>query len=479
MSLIFLATTGELERPKPSDLVALKIANVDSEHRQFYVATLDNEVEHLRKLQHPGIVRLYRIQGQTLPPNPIYSAQTILPGKPWFSVMEYLEGGSLGDLLKRQRRLEVGLALEITLKLAETLAYIHSQGHVHLDIKPENVVFRRPLSDAVEPVLVDFGIARAMGQEGLEAGTLQWSPPERIIHSERKNLPPEMMAKPHFSMDVYALGLLLYRMVAGRLPFEGSRKSITSAILQGNPTRPSTYEAALEPELDRIILAAIAKDPAARPTAEGFAAMVANLAARPKHRSYRLPPPPPADKAETDRRRRAVWPISAVLSLAGLALVLFLWWGNAGAGNGSAAAVTTSTATATATRPPATSTTRRATATRMASREPSATSFVIGTTSTPVPTYTPAPSATAEPSAQAAAPPTGVQPTLTFAPPTRTFAPPTWTFTPPTWTPAPPTWTPAPPTWTPAPPTWTPVPPPALPTSTPGLQVLPPGLPIP
>lgn len=285
MSIVYLASIGQVHQPKANQLIALKIANVGTGYDEFYRKTLDNEVEHLRKLKHPGIVRLHKIQTPT--PYAIYSARTYLPGKPWFSVMQYLAGGSLADLLKRQKKLDVGLVLRIVHQLAKTIEYIHHRGYVHLDIKPQNIVFRESLSrQVIAPVLIDFGISRSIGQGGLEAGTRIWSSPERL---ESQKLPPEMMAKPHPLMDIYALGLLLYRMLAGRLPFQGSRKRITDAILKGNPTAPSTYNSSLNPELDQLVLSAMAKKPTDRPTAVAFAQTLENLISHPDYSDYDVP----------------------------------------------------------------------------------------------------------------------------------------------------------------------------------------------
>lgn len=303
MSVVYLASTkDEIDQPKMSDLVALKIANVQSEYRQFYKDTLDNEIEHLRRLKHPGIVYLHTIRGKTLPDNAIYSARTELAERPWFSVLEYLAGESLAELLKQQKKnkLDPGLALRITHKLAKTLEYVHRQGYVHLDMKPENVVFRQPMTDAktIDPVLVDFGIARAINQGGLEAGTLIWLPPERVAFLHNQSHPPEAMIKPNPSIDMYALGLILYSMLAGKLPYQGSQKKITQAILQGNPTAPSTYNSDLKPELDELVLSAIAKNPAHRPTATQFAREIERLMNRPEYQQYQMPSLPPTGDGE-------------------------------------------------------------------------------------------------------------------------------------------------------------------------------------
>lgn len=422
MSHIYLATMGDIEQPREEDLVAVKIANIGSQHSQFHVSALDNEIEHLRKLRHPGIVRLYRIQGQTLPPNPIFSAQSNLPGRPWFSVMEYLSGGSLADLLKREKRLEPGLALQIVHELALALAHIHKHEMVHLDIKPENVVFRQPIRPgAIDPVFVDFGIARGLGQVGLEASTLQYSPPERIIHSESKNLPPETMSKPHPSMDIYSLGLVLYKMVAGRLPFEGSRQSVTSAILQGNPTEPSRYEPAIKTELDRLIISAIHKDPAQRPTALEFVERVEKLLKDPQYQAVTIPKgPEPKKLSSPSPWKRFVLPIGGVVML-GLVAFTLLQGQSAPGLFVEASSTPTVTEERIVVPPSATRTRRAATATRTtvarATSTRSSAAPAAVKTSTPVATFT-------------LVPPTNTPLPPTRVPPTRTFAPPTWTSTP-------------------------------------------------
>lgn len=281
MSDVYLASVGDVQTGEAPNLVVLKIVREESEHSEFYRQTLENEVDRLRRLKHPGIVRLFPIQKQGLRNLP-YMAQSDLPGRPWFSVMEYLAGGSLADLLKQEKQLDVGFALEIARSLAITLDYLHNLRQVHLDIKPENLLFREPPRPRVDvqPVLVDFGISRHAGQAGLEAGTIQWSSPERIL-GNRANDPPENAARPHPAMDVYALGLILYQMIAGRLPYEGrTRKSITTAILRGDLTAPSQYQPLVKPELDKLIMMMLARDPAQRPSADEVAAALEELSIR-------------------------------------------------------------------------------------------------------------------------------------------------------------------------------------------------------
>lgn len=270
MSDVYLATTGAMEPALPSDLVVIKISKAQNEHQDFFKDTIYNESERLRQLRHPGIVRILPIQTDNPMRQLPYAARAnLLPGNPWFLVLEYLAGGSLTDLMAQHGKLQPTLALKIVRSLAETLDYIHRNDQVHLDIKPENILFRYPLesSGRIEPVLIDFGIARNTGQEGLEARTLFYAPPERV-QINRGNVAPEMTPRPQPSMDVYSLGVVLYQMLAGRRPFDGrTDKGISSAILAGNPTKPSQYSGDVSQPVEGLILQTLDRQPLNRPTA--------------------------------------------------------------------------------------------------------------------------------------------------------------------------------------------------------------------
>lgn len=270
MSDVYLATTGDMESVLPSDLVVIKISKAQNEHQDFFKDTIYNESERLRQLRHPGIVRILPIQTDNPMRQLPYAARAnLLPGNPWFLVLEYLSGSSLTDLMAHHGKLQPTLVLKIARSLAETLDYIHRNDQVHLDIKPENILFRYPLENSgrIEPVLIDFGIARNTGQEGLEARTLFYAPPERV-QINRGNVAPEMMPRPQPSMDVYSLGVVIYQMLAGRRPFDGrTDKGISSAILAGNPTKPSQYSGDISQPIEGLILQILDRQPLNRPTA--------------------------------------------------------------------------------------------------------------------------------------------------------------------------------------------------------------------
>jgi len=278
MAEVYLATVGDINNPPPESLVVIKISRAEEKNQAFFQDTIQNEAIRLRNLQGKGIVRILPLQTNNEMRQAVFEGRaSALPGNPWFLVLEYLEGGSLRDLLTSHQKLEVKFSLEVIHSLAETLDQIHQLNQVHLDIKPENILFRNKLGSGapVEPVLIDFGIARNIGQSGLEASTLIYAPPERV---QQNRMPPETLPSPAPSMDVYSLGVVLYQMVTGRRPFDGRGvKHISTAIVQGNPTIPSTYSQSVSQELDDLILRILHKRSQQRPTAGELAEEVAQL----------------------------------------------------------------------------------------------------------------------------------------------------------------------------------------------------------
>ncbi len=305
-------------------MVVLKLSlGQQEEYKKVYQQTLENEVERLRELKHPGIVRIFPIQREGLPNLPYIAQATGLADDPWFSVLEYLAGGSLSNFIAQQA-IEVGMALEIARTIAATLDYLHSRRQVHLDLKPDNVLFRTPPTpgDLVEPVLIDFGIASDIGQIRFEARTLQYAAPERVQPAQA----PELRARPHPAMDVYALGVVLYEMLTGYPPFQGhSTKSLTSAILNDTPKSPSSYQRAINHELEQFLLKMLAKDPNIRPSAKEAAIQLEVIAIK---GGYQPRYPNRAAGSSQTRfvkpQRRQRWLLGAMLLLVVLQLLFIL-----------------------------------------------------------------------------------------------------------------------------------------------------------
>ncbi|MEN6478911.1 MAG: protein kinase [Anaerolineales bacterium] len=300
--------------------VALKLARSAVGEREAGTTTFDaalqNEVELLRRLHHRGIVRIVPIP---LSANrAIYMARDLsLPGHPWYFAMEFLAGGTLDELVQRHKRLAPGLAIEIAIQVAQALAYIHEQGMWHYDVKARNIMFRYPVRQGqpVEAVLGDFGVAQDERlKAAVEGGSIEYLSPERLGELDsggtfRTDAPKKA--------DVYALGVVLYYMVTGRMPFRGSHARITTAIRTEQPVSPLVLNKELADgpyrALATLIASMMAKDPAERPSAQEVAEHLEELAPAPREWQLR----PAKTKAASKRQR--VW-----LRWAGLGVALFL-----------------------------------------------------------------------------------------------------------------------------------------------------------
>jgi WD40 repeat protein/predicted Ser/Thr protein kinase len=256
------------------------------------------EAEAVAPLKHPNIVPIYEV-GE-------------MAGQPFFA-MEFIEGGSLRERVKRGP-LPVAEAVELGETVAAAVHYAHQRGILHRDLKPANVL----VDAAGRPRLVDFGLARRLEEgaglslPGNPIGTPEFMPPEQARGDSAAVGVPS---------DVYALGALLYALVTGRPPFTGGHAvEIIRRVLDEEPVPPRQRNPQVAPDLDAIILKCLEKEPARRyPAAAEVAAELRRfrrgepIAARPIGRGERL------------RRwcRRKPWQ-AAVAALAGLAILLVL-----------------------------------------------------------------------------------------------------------------------------------------------------------
>ncbi len=200
------------------------------------------EVEIAAKMSHPNIL-------------PVYDSGAV-DGILYY-VMPLVEGESLPERLKREKQLPVSEALKIAREVAEALAYAHARGIVHRDIKPANI-----LMNAGHALVADFGIARAadsggqaLTQTGLAIGTPQYMSPEQA--SGEPNIDGRT--------DIYALGCVLYEMLAGEPPFTGPTSQAIIARAITETARPLTQtRATIPPVVSMAVTTAMAKAPADR-----------------------------------------------------------------------------------------------------------------------------------------------------------------------------------------------------------------------
>ena len=218
------------------------------------VATFDRfrrEMEIARRLDHPGIQHSLDPGGDRTRP---------------YLVMEYIEGETLREHLARRGRLPIAEAVALVDQLADAMGYAHRQGVTHRDLKPENVL----VTADGRPVVTDFGIALMSGARRLtwrwltsQLGTPDYMAPEQV-QGERGDA----------RTDVYALGVILFEMLAGRVPWEGDNPL---SIMNQAVTRPAPslrdLDPSIPPPLDAIVRKCIRKDPAERyPDAAALAA---------------------------------------------------------------------------------------------------------------------------------------------------------------------------------------------------------------
>jgi len=256
-----------------------------------------------------------------------------------FYVMELLEGRSLSTLLRHERFLPLGRAVPILVQVCRALEAAHARGIVHRDVKPQNVMLldREGRPDFVK--VVDFGISKMSNPEGgklTEAGailgTANYMSPEQAAGGEVDAL-----------ADVYALGVLTYELCTGTLPLHGENTFATMLKhleAQAEPPSKRRPDLGLPPELDTLVMQALAKTSAARPSMARFRAGLEALpvSLAPASTPAALPAAPALEKDEAaltpvtmslraGAPSRRIWPIvtGAVVLTAGLAALLFAW----------------------------------------------------------------------------------------------------------------------------------------------------------
>jgi serine/threonine-protein kinase len=241
MAEVYRARDLRLDR-----IVAVKTLREDLARDQTFQARFRREAQSAASLNHPSIVAVYDT-GEDM------AGHAPVP----YIVMEYVDGRTLRDLLREDRRLLPERAMEITDGTLRALEYSHRNGIVHRDIKPGNVMLTR----AGDVKVMDFGIARAvsdaqatMTQTAQVIGTAQYLSPEQA-RGERVDA----------RSDLYSTGCLLYELLTGRPPFTGdSPVAIAYQHVRENPIPPSRVDPEIPGWADAIVLTAMAKDPGDR-----------------------------------------------------------------------------------------------------------------------------------------------------------------------------------------------------------------------
>jgi len=238
---VYLAHDEVLDRD-----VALKMLNRERSGDEEFVERFRREARSAAALSHPNIVSIYD-RGESE------------DGSCYIS-MEYLPGGTLKDRISRDGRLSPSVAAEVAIQISEALGAAHERGVIHRDIKPQNVLVTR----SGDVKVVDFGIARAesdtsMTQTNLVMGTAAYMSPEQATGGE---------AGPRG--DLYSLGVVMYEMLNGVLPFGGDDPVAVAMKHVNVPLRPPKEVAPDIPEsMNSLVARLLAKDPNDRPANAG------------------------------------------------------------------------------------------------------------------------------------------------------------------------------------------------------------------
>ena len=220
--------------------------------RRFY-----REAQSAATLRHPHIVTIFEIgefdNGQT------------------YIVMEYLPGHSLAEILQKETVLSPAQTLTVLTQVARALDYLHGQSLVHRDVSPKNIMVEELPNGELHCVLTDFGLVKVLVSESTltsgPLGTVEYMAPEQIVASRQNEIGSET--------DIYALGVMAYRMLTGCLPFGGNPACVLISHLQDEPPSPSVLNEDISPQVAAVVLRALSKEPADRYPSAGK--MVADL----------------------------------------------------------------------------------------------------------------------------------------------------------------------------------------------------------
>jgi eukaryotic-like serine/threonine-protein kinase len=311
MADVFVAEDLQLGRN-----VALKILHRRYAEDREFVERFRREASSAAGLNHQHVVSVYD-RGE-------YDGT-------YYIAMEYLDGRSLKQLVQHEGPLAPDHAVDLVVQILRAARFAHRRGIIHRDLKPHNVI----VDDEGRAKVTDFGIARAgasdMTQTGSIMGTAQYLSPEQA-----QGVPVSAAS------DLYSIGIILYELLAGRVPFDGE-SAVTIALKHVNerPLPPSVYNSAVSPALDAVTMRALEKDPAARfRDADEFIAALeetrgatgatavapATVAEPPPSDAYAYPPEPlPPRESRTGWRRW--WWVIALLAVVALLVGGFLLFG--------------------------------------------------------------------------------------------------------------------------------------------------------
>jgi len=236
MGNVFKAHDRKLDR-----IVAIKVLKLEYNEDNNFIRKFKRESLAAASISHPNIVSIYDVGTEKIDDKEVH-----------YIVMEYIDGKTLKDLINDEGRLSEKRALNYCIQIAEALKVAHSKHIVHRDIKSQNIMVTR--DDRIK--VTDFGIARVADNTTVTAtnavmGSVHYFSPEQARGAKVDN-----------RSDIYSLGIVLFEMLTGRLPFDADNPvSVALMQVQSQMPKPSDYIKSIDPSVDALVLKMTEKDP--------------------------------------------------------------------------------------------------------------------------------------------------------------------------------------------------------------------------
>ncbi len=216
--------------------VAVKVLSVFAMGNADFRRAVPREFDALEQLDHPGVIRVHKMG----------TIADIL-----FIEMEWIDGPTLDGTLEPSKPAPLDRAVAVVRALCDAVGHCHERGVVHRDLKPSNVLLR----NGTDPVLFDFGLAQNAADPDAEPGRLYATP----MTASPEQIRAEGMVDGR--ADIYALGVTLFRLISGKLPFYGERMDLLRMHAEEPPPDPTSVNRNLPESLAQIALRAMSKDP--------------------------------------------------------------------------------------------------------------------------------------------------------------------------------------------------------------------------
>jgi len=299
MASVYLARDPALKRDVAVKVLSEELSRDETARKRF-----EREAQAAASISHPNVV-------------PIYSVGELANGRPYF-VMRYVAGRSLEARLQEEGPLPVDDARQVMGQVASALAAAHRREIIHRDIKPANVLYDEETGEAL---VSDFGIASVAAPEDTQEEVTELTQTGTIIGTPGYMSPEQLLGDEVTEpSDLYSLGLLAYRVLAGEGPFEArSTRELIAAILRDEPKKLSGLREDVDPELEAVVESCLDREPERRPSAEQVARRLA-----PRVGVLEWPPP------GLERVRGKTWKVAALAAVGGALLVLPLLFSLAG-----------------------------------------------------------------------------------------------------------------------------------------------------